>query len=237
MSGLRSRRLKVALSCAALLTLATAVFLRAQSTLTADGVIESTIGGFKFPDGTVQTTAFGASGLAPVADTGQQACWDTAGNLVSCPGTGHDGETQAGVDWPAPRFTALGDGTVIDDLTGLVWLESANCFGMRTWTEALADAEALSSGSCGLTDGSLAGQWRLPNLQEMHSLVDYSQANPPLPPSHPFTGVQSEFSFYWTSTTVVRDPRQAWIILWADGNYGPGGKSLSEYVWPVRGGR
>jgi len=40
---------------------------------------------------------------------------------------GDDGDIQAGVGWPTPRFTDNGDGTVMDNLTGLVWLQDVNC--------------------------------------------------------------------------------------------------------------
>ena len=61
--------------------------------------------------------------------TGQTSCWDTDGNKISCPNTGEDGEIQAGTNWPSPRFTDTGDGTVTDNLTGLMWLKDGNCFG------------------------------------------------------------------------------------------------------------
>ena len=41
-------------------------------------------------------------------------------------GTGHDGDYQMGVPWPDPRFTDNEDGTVTDNLTGLIWLEDAD---------------------------------------------------------------------------------------------------------------
>jgi hypothetical protein len=51
--------------------------------------------------------------------------------------TGDDGDLQMGVPWPNPRFTDNGDGTVIDNLTGLMWAKNANIYGTRTWSEAL----------------------------------------------------------------------------------------------------
>jgi len=41
--------------------------------------------------------------------------------------TGDDGDIQAGVSWPSPRFMDNGDGTITDNLTGLMWLQDANC--------------------------------------------------------------------------------------------------------------
>ena len=99
-----------------------AVSVMAQDTFTSNSMIESTTGGFKFPDGSVQTAAAVGGPPAPVEDTGQTGCWDAGGTPRDCTGTGEDGEHQAGVEWPTPRFTDNGDGTVTDNLTGLDWL-------------------------------------------------------------------------------------------------------------------
>ena len=208
--------------------------LGAQTAISADGVVESTSGGFKFPDGTVQETA-AAPGSAPVEDTGQQGCWDAAGAVIACSGTGQDGELQAGVDWPSPRFADNGNGTVTDNLTGLIWLKLANCFGLTTWTQALSDANGLMTGACSLSDGSVATDWRLPNLKELLSLVDYGESSPALPLGHPFTSVQS--SFYWSSSSLVSFPSFAWVVTMGDGNAGSGNKTNNLFVWPVRGGQ
>jgi len=55
---------------------------------------------------------------AAVSETGQTASYYS----------GDDGEIQAGVAWPSPRFTDHGD-TVTDELTGLIWLKDTNCYG------------------------------------------------------------------------------------------------------------
>jgi hypothetical protein len=185
-----------------------------------------------------------------VAKTGQTQCWDTLGNVIPCSGTGQDGEYQAGIEpavsaifgtayntpaWTGVRFTDNGDGTVTDNLTALVWLKNANCFGASSWAAALDDAYFLSaSGSCGLSDGSNVGDWRLPNANELHSLIDTLQANPALPAGHPFTGVQ--VNLYWTSTTVDYNPLG--VVVVAMNNGAPVGaiKSGFLFVWPVRGG-
>ena len=65
-----------------------------------------------------------ASGIQiPVAKTGQTQCWDILGVQIACTGTGQDGEFQAGVSPPSPRFTDSADGTVRDNATGLIWLK------------------------------------------------------------------------------------------------------------------
>jgi len=133
--------------------------------------------------------------------------------VIPCAGTGQDGDWQKGVAWPNPRFTDNGNGTVTDNLTGLIWLKNANCFDIRSWATALTDASMLNSGECGLTDGSVEGNWRLPNVREMQSLVDYERSNPALPSSHPFSGVPSNDSnYYWTSTTFQPYTSNAWLV-------------------------
>src|SRR4051794_35859814 len=56
---------------------------------------------------------------------------------------GDDGAIEAGVAWPIPRFTNCGDGTVRDNLTGLIWLKNANCFGALQWAQALTAANTV----------------------------------------------------------------------------------------------
>ena len=147
---------------------------------------------------------------------------------------GDDGDLEKGVAWPNPRFTDNSNGTVTDNLTGLIWLKNAECFGPRVWTAALTDANTLNNRECGLTDGSVEGDWRLPNVREMQSLIDYGRYNPALPSGYPFTGAQSEY--YWTSSTYP-DSTYAWIMYLGNGSVGLIDKTPTFYVWPVRGGQ
>jgi hypothetical protein len=182
------------------------------------------------------TASIGGTYNAGVPKTGQTASY----------ATGDDGDLKKGVAWPNPRFTDNGNGTVVDNLTGLIWLKNANCGGTKNWANALTFANSLydgwtgdgSGGDCGLTDGSTAGQWRLPNVREMQSLIDYGRTQPALPSGHPFTGVQ--FNAYWTSTTYAGSfTSTAWYVSLTDGNVNAIGKTTLTpvYVWPVRGGQ
>jgi hypothetical protein len=146
-----------------------------------------------------------------------------------------------GVPWPIPRFSDNGDGTVTDALTGLIWLKNTSC-GFTNWSDALTFANSLhdgwtgdgSGGDCGLSDGSSANDWRLPNLRELQSLIDFSSYNPALPSGHPFTDVQT--SYYWSSTTGAFNSDSAWVVYGYSGNVYNYFKSNTYYVWPVRGG-
>ncbi|GFO65098.1 InlB B-repeat-containing protein [Geomonas paludis] len=132
--------------------------------------------------------------------TGQTLCWDVAGAVIDCTGTGMDGETQIGHEWPSPRFTDNGNGTLTDTMTGLVWLQNANCFGSVTWQQALDTANSFASGSCGLSDGSVAGEWRLPNRKELLSISSQNVADGGAwLNSQGF--VNGQHTYYWTSDT------------------------------------
>ena len=166
--------------------------------------------------------------FAPVPKTGQTTPY----------APGDDGTLQKGVATRTPRFTDNANGTVTDNLTGLIWLKDANSFGvLKSWDEALSAAATLASGTFNLTDGSKAGDWRLPNLRELQSLIDYGQFNPPLPANHPFTGVQSYY--YWSSTTDTGDTTSALeVALGGNGLADSYYKTIADdYVWCVRGGQ
>lgn len=164
-------------------------------------------------------------GPAPVPKTGQTTSY----------ATGDDGDLERGVEKPPlkDRFTDNGDGTVTDNLTGLIWLKNADCFGSRTWHEALSDSNGLSSGECGLTDGSNVGDWRLPNRFELESLLDLNNWMPAIVLPSPFQLVQ--WYPYWTSTNRAGTDH-SWCINLDSGEIDATPRSHYWHVWPVRGG-
>ena len=152
-------------------------------------------------------------GLPP---TGQTKCYDDAGNEIACDSPdfpGQDGFYQA--DCPnAGRFVDNGDGTVTDNCTGLMWQKDTvdlNGDGMIdisdafTWQEALKYCESLS----------FAGHddWRLPNVRELQSSVDYGRFNPTIDPVFGRLG----HGRYWSSSSGLGFPDNAWYVSFYSG--------------------
>jgi hypothetical protein len=151
------------------------------------------------------------------------------------------------------RFVDCGNGTVTDTVTGLIHLKNANCFGESNWVAANYFAAELADGSCGLTDGSRAGDWRLQTWEEFklvrcvelycndcappRGLIgNWTDENPVCYSDSPWaTGVVS--AFYWSSSTADPYPPHAWGVALTDGSAFGNPKTELHYVWPVRGGQ
>ena len=180
---------------------------------------------------------------APVEKTGAGAI---GGYVLQ---DGEDGQLQEGVAWPTTRFRDNLDGTVTDILTGLIWLKDACCDkfwfldftgqNKRNWSEALTAAHALANGYCGLSDASDTGDWRLPNVKELQSLLDYGRTGPALPQGYPFSNVSlTQYTWYVSSTTKGASGSStdaAWSVDIFDGDVGAYNKNSVSFVWPVRG--
>ena len=98
------------------------------------------------------------------------------------------------------RFLDNRDGTVTDKSTGLTWMKNDSKKPMN-WQQALKYAEDLK----------LAGHddWRLPNVKELQSIVDYSKAPDARKPSQRGAAIDKIFnltkaeSWFWSGTTHV----------------------------------
>lgn len=180
------------------------------------------------------------AGQAFVPQTGQATCYDSAGGVIPCAGTGQSGDQPPGMPWPDPRFIDNGNGTVTDNLTGLTWLKNANCFGGKSWSGALTAANTLASGACGLTDGSVVGDWRLPNITELYSLINWEQVSTATSLmkvgfSNVMSGSGDE---YWSSTQYYSFDGWSLAMKFHDNTTWSTPPGITSYfVWPVRGGQ
>ena len=138
-------------------------------------------------------------------------------------------------------LTANGDGTVSDTVTGLMWdrcslgKSGAGCAtgtaGTMTWSAALTAAVAANTtGYKGYTD------WRLPNKNELESIVDIAVATNPAIDLTAFPATPAS-SVYWSSTTYTPNPGGAWLVDFYDGASNTFTKAISPQVRLVRSGQ
>ena len=124
----------------------------------------------------------------------------------------------------AGDFSDNGDGTVTDNDTNLMWIQKKADTTM-TWKDALAYCENLTF--AGHSD------WRLPNIKELISIVDYNAYVPAIDTTF-FPDMES--SYYWTSTTYTFNTDEAWILNFYNGYDFYTSKSFALYVIAVRDG-
>ena len=137
---------------------------------------------------------------------------------------------------PAVRFVDNLDSTVSDMSTGLMWEVKTDDGGPRDKDDFYAITDALDY----CENLSLAGydDWRMPNLNELYSLVDNSVINPTIDTAF-FPHTQS--SYYWASTYYLNIAPPPAIIVDFSNGYSPnfftaGFPFPFSYVRAVRAG-
>ena len=177
--------------------------------------------------------------LAGIVNPHNSTCYDWRGDVVPCEFKRQYAELLLNRPIPISRFADNNDGTFTDNLTGLIWLKNANCFGMMNWENAILVAKSLKDGDCGpnpelfLTDRSSAGDWRLPTMDELCTLIDFSKRDPALPIDHLFLNIPS--GYHWSATTLESCSLLAWIVYFESGTTCYENiKNRAGYVLPVR---
>jgi hypothetical protein len=112
-----------------------------------------------------------------------------------------------GREYGKNSFINNGDGTVSDLATGMMWMKQDSAKGLD-WENALAYAENLEY--AGYDD------WKLPNIKELQSIVDYSGVYPAINPT--FFETTDKDAYFWTSTSAyfakVSNERQKKYWAW-----------------------
>ena len=184
-------------------------------------------------------------------DAGPIRCYDKAGRDID-PKPGDEFYGQNGCFIVNPiSFSKLGNKAkalsdsagwdagyrmVLDNSTGLIWeIKSSdsgdlNCSDDKySWTDArdvyIKKLNAKKYG--GFSD------WRLPNKDEIRSIIDYSKINPAVDLDY-FPNCKT--AFYWTSIPYRKQPPFIWGIFFGLGSGIPYTPSSLQYVRAVRGG-
>jgi hypothetical protein len=154
-----------------------------------------------------------------------------------------DGTLQRGATL---KYAVRKDGTVKDANTTLIW--EVKCSGVGCpalhdvnnaypWsgngtTDTIWDWRAAINAEGGK---GYAGHndWRIPNVRELQSIVDYEGLSPAIDPIFGPTAVSDS---YWSSTTFAPTPSNAWLVLFDNGGVFDLDKSFARFVRAVRGG-
>jgi len=176
-------------------------------------------GGFTWQDAT-NTCKDGLPFALP--DTGQEVCYNNT-TVIECPAAGQPfyGQDAQYVSNPM-SYTDNGNGTVTDNVTGLMW-QREDDDTPRTWDNAISYCEGLTLS--GHTD------WRLPNEYELQSIVDYGRYDPAIDTTA-FPGTNY---WYWSSSTCAHYTGSAWLVYFYHGAVYYGLKTDTNHVRCVRG--
>ena len=231
----RSNQFKLVGSCLVTsLTVLHLLFLAPQHVL-ADGSLSETSNQNEARVVSLEADA----ALADIVNPFKSTCYDWQGSIIPCNFKRPYAELLFDKPIPDTRFNDNQNGTVTDNLTGLIWLKNTKCYGMMDWKSARQAAKRLKDGDCGsdpaliLSDGSAAGDWRLPTMNELTALIDYSRRNPALPPTQVFSDFPP--GFYWSATLIDYHPQLAWIIYIESGTTCYEDiRSNAGHIWPVR---
>ena len=168
-------------------------------------------------------------------DSGQTSCYDASGNVIACPGTGQDGEF---IVTPMSYTPNDIDGTITDNVTGLLWqkctlgLSGSTC---ATGTATLYDQYSSSSACTALGSG-----WRVPTIYELRTIVDYGlmteiSYNNYIPAIKATYFPATQANIYWSSTAYAPAPNEAWYVNFTDGATLHNDKGTLYYVRCVKG--
>lgn len=156
--------------------------------------------------GTGQTNSYNNTGVIGLPATGQSYNGQNTNYPGNAPsytdnGNGTITDNVTGLVWEETP-DKNGDGTITDNATGLMWLQNDNGTGIL-WENALTFAESYTY--AGYSD------WRLPDIKELQSIVDYSRSpatsnSAAIDPLFNCTQITNEggvadYPYYWSATT------------------------------------
>lgn len=150
-----------------------------MKTLTILLVFTGVTGCIDWSENTADTET-GSTGLPyAIVDTGQTRCYTDIGREITCPEAGADfyGQDAQHSGNPA-SYTDNGDGTVTDNMTGLMWQQTpdTNNDGTIDADDKVSYAMAVAGAGEQTTGGHT--DWRLPTIKELYSLMDFSGLDP-----------------------------------------------------------
>ena len=134
------------------------------------------------------------------------------------------------------NFTDNNDGTVTDSVTKLVWQKCSkgqdpttcsNAPSVSTWEDAISYCNSLSLAS---------KAWRLPNRNELQSIVDYTRSHPSIDTTaFPNSSSSTVAGISWSSTPLDSANLNAFLVIFNVGYVSPNDKTAARDVRCVSG--
>jgi hypothetical protein len=144
-------------------------------------------------------------------------------------------------EWPVPNdvsedkgspnaasYTDNGDGTVTDNITGLVWQQTATS---TTYTWGSASASGTAQNYCATMTLAGYSDWRLPSVVELGSLVVSGDDLPAINTSYFLDALKG---YFWSSTALAASSTSAWEVFFSDGSMNNMAVSSANNVRCVR---
>ncbi|MGR0481010.1 MAG: Lcl C-terminal domain-containing protein [Candidatus Electronema sp. V4] len=120
---------------------------------------------------------------------------------------GHAGFKFSKLDSSGNVTTGTSFECVRDERTGLIWEVKSST--SASWSAATTNTASFTA--CNVS----AGNWRLPTVKELLSIVSYYDisAGPAVDPAY----FPVNASSYWTGTELSSDTNKAWVVSFVDG--------------------
>ncbi|AAN50929.2 DUF1566 domain-containing protein [Leptospira interrogans] len=143
----------------------------------------------------------------------------------------------SGAGTQSQTFTDLGNETILDNTSNLVWQKCSAGLSGNTCNTGTATKPTWSVAISYCSSLSLAGRsWRLPNIKELNSIVDMSSASS-IVTIDPVLFPNTKNAGYWSSSSYAPSPSNAWIAYFPTGGMSPfTGKSNTAYIRCVANG-
>jgi len=162
------------------------------------------------------------------------------------------GNLEGGCSLSTVSYTDNGDGTVTDNVTGLMWEKLSDDSSIHDWNNLAyiwADASAVKVATLNTMNAGVGfanhTDWRVPNIKELQTLVNFGTSAPAthsafnsacVPGCTVTTCSCTRSSIYWSSSTYQPAPSYAWRTDFNDGLTDSYDTTGGGYVRAVRGG-
>lgn len=183
-------------------------------------------------------TIFGISGNANIIDSSAGNVDAHADDLVTGKKAWVAGKLIVGTGKAFERYIDNGDGTITDNRMGVTWLKTANCFDAQNWETAIQFTQKLKNGTCGLSDNSQEGEWRLPTKYEWQVLTNQMYNNAKFSQNidsdwrDQFADIQS--AKYWISSPFTLNETNGLVVATNNGLVSVENKTAKQFILPVR---